>query len=446
MTSFARTSLILMATAALAAGCATSADQAGNLVAPETAASGRQGSAAPAPSGLASDEYLLGGLDTDQPCTATLADAPALSSLGIALHEVAAMTPNPEDLGLTGDEWFRTSEYADNFQFTMNSPEACEAARQYGRVTGHMQRAIPSSPDVTYAQVQVDAALFQTEAGADAWVTWFAEPPATTTAPASPASSRTVEALTGLGDRALLITTTDASSQGSIIILRSGRVVGDAYVWADLGDDPILDVREVAEKVDERISSVDQTGRPVDIVTTMTAPLPLTAWGDEFADWTWDWAGYAGGRDNATFLESASVPKQAEDLVEEYGRLAGYQATFGSPSGSGWIATGTTTYRDEASARGAMDRIVADKRNGVGDAASPAREFEVPGVPGAIGLAQEASGELVTDVYFVRGGDLARVFRVREGTTSDTDDQGLITDMATRFASRLDSLGAARGR
>jgi hypothetical protein len=436
----------LRAAAALAATCALLASCASQGGSPTEPAQGA--GSPPPPSSTASpatSEIVLGGLDTDQPCTATLADGKALPALGIALHEVAAMTLDPAELGLTGDDWWRTSGYTDNYQYTQTWPEACEVARRYGRVTGHQQRATPDTEESTYTQLQVDVDLFQSPEGADAWVTWFAEPHDADRS-AGPTATRVVEPLPGLGDRAVLITSKDGNSEGSVLMLRRGRIVGDVYVWADAGEPPILDVREVARRLDERILATPQTGRPVDVVVTMAAPLPLSAWGDGFEGWSWSWAGYAGGLDNRTFVEHASDPELTTALVEDHRRLVGYQATYGAPDAPGWIATGTTTYPDEEAATAAMDLVVADKVKGdTGSGNAPAERFDVPDVRGAVGLVRTADGELVTDVYFVRGTDVARVYRVRkppegEPPEAGVDDRALIADMARQFSERLEAL------
>jgi hypothetical protein len=435
-----RTSAVAAAVVLLVAGCASTGEDVGS-VSPSRSSS-PPATAAPT---IAAGTYLIGGLDTDQPCTATTADLPQLEHLGIALQEVAAMTVDPEELGLTGDDWYRSSEFADNYLYETQWPPACEAAKTLGRVTGHQQRAaFVGSEESTYKQVQIDVHLFQTEAGADAWLTWFPDAPSGSDEGAQTPSTngRTVEPLSGLGDRAIRITSKDVQSEGSVIVLRLGPVVGDVYVWGDAGEPPVLDARDVASRLAARIASVTPTGVPYDVVDTMSSPLPLSAWGAPFEGWTWDWAGYSGGRDNATFIDSAEDPQQARRLVEEYGRLVGYQGTYGAPSGPGWIATGITTYRDAASASGAMQQIVADLL--APSDAGGARAFDIPAVPGSVGIVRTTGGEggaqLVTEAYFLHGAALARVFDIQQESQDETDNRPLVIDMTQEFDKRLDAL------
>ena len=422
---------------ALVSGCATVGEPVGS--------GSPTGSASPPATTtptIAASNYLIGGLDTDQPCTATTTDLPPLDHLGIALQEVAAMTVDPLELGLTGDDWYRSSEFADNYMFETQWPPACEAAKTMGRVTGHQQRAVfVGSEESTYTQVQIDVHLFQTEAGADAWLTWFPDAPSGSDegSQASSTQERTVEPLPGLGDRAIRITSKDAQSEGSVIVLRLGQVVGDVYVWGDAGKPLVLDSRDVASRLAAQIASVTPTGLPYDLVDTMSSPLPLSMWGEEFANWTWDWAGYSGGRDNATFIDSAEDPQQARRLVEEHGRLVGYQGTYGAPSGPGWIATGITTYRDATSASSAMQEIVADLL-----AEKGASDFEIPAVPGAVGIVRTTDGEggaqVVTEAYFLHGAALARVFDIEQESQDTTDNRRLVTERTKEFEQRLDAL------
>jgi hypothetical protein len=399
---------------------------------------------------LPSGDFLLGGVESDQPCTATQ-QAGEPVSLGVALQEVAEMSVDPRDLGLTGENWMYESAFVDNAEYGLEWPDGCDAAQRLGRVTGHSQSVTDYAlmQDGSAApQVMTQVHLFQTGQGAQAYLSWA---PLGTPWPcvfclnvtgASPAAGSTsVEPLTDLGPDAVVVRSVAAEGTREVVLVREGAVVGEATVISPPDARPAVAVEDVGTRLADQIRAVRPTGQPYDVMQVMSAPAPLAAWGPDYAALEWD-IGYAGGRDNWEFVEMSMDPTGAAADLETLSRLAGFQANYSGPP---WAATAITVFPDADHARAALADVVADRLAGIAGLASPATRFDVPGIDGAVGLSLYTSGDggsqLSTEVYFAHGAALARAYLVEpaaSGAAAESREQQAVVAVAQQWVPRLD--------
>lgn len=397
---------------------------------------------------------MVRGIDTDQPCTATQ-EGGAPVKLGIALQEVAAMTVNPKDLDeLTGDQWTHESMFLDNFEFGADWPEGCQAAEVLGRVTGHMQNVTnyeAAQGEVATPQVISAVHLFQTAAGAKAYMRWVPEaqpwPCLMCTGmmggPVSLSGKPETETLAGGGAGAVLIHMRGEQGDRDVALVRDGAIVGEVIVTGPSGHLPEIDIEALAARQATQISAEKPTGKPYDVMQVMSAPLPISAWADDFGALEWD-LNYGGGRDNWEYVQLAIDPTEAAADLKEYQRLVGYQANFSPPP---WVATALTLYPDPERARAALADIVDDRLEGVTGSADPAVRLDVDGLPDAIGLTfytgRAGDRQLVSEVWLLHGSSVDRAYIVAVGNGSPAEEEqykATVSAVAKQWAPRMDAV------
>jgi hypothetical protein len=418
------------------------------------------GSATPTPNAwvptsvLPEGDFVLRGIDTDQPCTATQ-EGGAPVELGISLQEVAAMTVDPGDLEeFTGDVWIHESMFLDNFEFGTGWPEGCQAAEVLGRVTGHMQSLTnyeAAQGEVATPQVLSTVHLFQTAAGAKAYMRWVPEAqpwpcPMCTGMMGGPVSlteQPVTETLAGAGAGGVLIHMRSEQGARDVALVRDGTVVGEVIVTGPSGRLPEIDIAALAARQATQISTVEPTGEPYDVMQVMSAPLPISAWAEDFGALEWD-LNYAGGRDNWEYVQMAMDPTEAAADLKEYQRLVGYQANFSPPP---WVATALTLYPDPERARAALEDIVDDRLTGTTGRADPATQWDVDGLPDAIGLTfytgRAGDRQLVSEVWLLHGSSVNRAYVVAIGNGSVAEEEqhkSTVTTIAQQWAPRLDDV------
>lgn len=245
------------------------------------AAAAAEAPTTPAPTTPSPDPaFVLGGLDTDQPCTAKLTGG-HLTRIGVGPEDVPAMSPGRELLRavsklpeVEGYEWGVSSGFRDNADLAdeSGSPNRCEAFMRVGRVTGYAAEASreclqgdcpgdPNVPELVVATVHV----MQTDAGAQAFLDWMASTP-WGVAGAQPAVYLNDSALDARPGRVEhihrgghdLTRVVDRSDVGEVelILVRQGAVVGEVLVMGPPGAKPAVDALALGVAAAKRIASV----------------------------------------------------------------------------------------------------------------------------------------------------------------------------------------------
>jgi hypothetical protein len=430
-------------------------------------------------------EFVVGGIDSDLGCTAAQRGG-RLVRLGIALPELAAMTIDP--MAGVGDEgaengfldrhgsvvneaypyWLAGN--IDDVAWYQSLPEVCDAFTRFGRVIGygHSYRGYPldaseGHPELPHVFTMVH--LFQTEAGAKAFMAW--QP----SAPWHAGSKPVVKPLDGAGADALVVSSTPKWGRVEVALMRRGRLVGEAFVsgpgsWTSEVKAATLAVAQAA-----KIESVTVTGQPFDVVQIMSAPLTLLDWhslkspgvypelmcfeacsGDwaSGADpWPWrydarTWTGKPGVRAPGLAPDVTTPPRRS--LLGVYGTILWVDEEL--PAGGTELAI----YQDQAAASDALQEILR-----VGLVAPGGQLFDVPGLDGAVGLRYWTPPEDPDDrdfigytwnVFFTHGLALARAF-IAGGPGSDDEEDSepeaasqrnnqWAIDAATAWHARLD--------
>jgi hypothetical protein len=387
------------------------------------------------------------------PCTATLAQSEELGAAGMPLEAVPALVPSFVALDLAAATGFGDSGqgFLDNFLIDRSWPAVCDAAKALGRVTGYdVYDLLIGDVPSTSRGVRLAVHVFQTEAGAQAFMEWLptAPPPpalphwTVDAEPNPPAiTERTVTTVPLPGDDAILDHAVTAVSDSQDVLFRRGNVVGQVHLFAPSARPIDVDAAEVSARFAEHLEQqlAEPTTGP-DIMAEMSAPLPRSAFGDEYADFTWSDC-CAGGRDNYAYVWTSADPVKAQQDVTELGRLGGFAAHYGAQDISGAVvATGFSTYPDDDAASRALDIAKADALAGSSDVFTPATLFEVPGIEGAVGFTRTVKlGPDVGDVpearvIFVDGPRLASTI-----IRGDDADPAAVIAAAGQYSERLDS-------
>ena len=400
---------------------------------------------------LAQGDYILTGLDTDEECTATLAKGGRATPLGVGLEDVAAMVPELEDMGISGSGWYRTSDFIENLSARSN-PELCEAFKALGRVTGHRHYAMSEAvTDEVSPQVQVETHLFQTPEAAAAYVAWR---PGSTPSGCPDCgelkldSGPTVEALPSIAPDAVLVRASSQGMDSYWILMHSGSIAGEGLIVAPGGQEPVVDPASLAQALKDRISSVTKDSDPFDVTQMMAAPLLLEDLGDRFTGLVPDGCCFA-SRDNASYIDNALDAAEAAGDVTQYGRTVSYHAMYGpdiehEKFDGPRVGTGVTLYESADQAAAALEDTLQDLLAGVPGASEPGQQFDVPGIPGAVGVAWQGLpdpdiGQFNTRVLLTHGPTVGSV-TIREldtQTFSKADDRTDAIRIARAFATHL---------
>lgn len=402
-------------------------------------------------------EFVVGGIDSDLGCTAAQRGG-RLVRLGVALHELAAMTVDPKaGVGVQGVENGLRERHGsavneaypywvagniDDVAWYPSLPAVCDAFKRFGRVIGygHSYRGYPPDGSEGHPQlphVLTMVHLFQTEAGAKAFMAW--QP----SAPWHAGSRPVVRPLEEAGD-ALVVSSTPKWGCVEVALVRRGRLVSEAFGSGPGSWTSKVKVATLAVAQADKIESVTVTGQPFDVVQIMSAPLTLLDWhsltspGDYpeltcfeacSGDWVsgadpWPWR-----HDAQTWTSHPGVlaPGLAPDVTAPARRsLLGVYGTIRYvdeelPAGG----TELGIYQDQTAVSDALQEIVR-----VGLAAPGGQLFDVPGLDGAVGLRYWTLPEDPEDrdfigytwnIFFTRGLALARVF-IAGGPGSDDEE------------------------
>lgn len=449
-------------------------------------------SGVPSPTAVPDPEFVKTGIDTDQPCTASSVSDGAPAKLGIGLEDVAAMLPGDElrkavapDGPGTGLEWavvvsddgLDAEAVGDNaslaFRFgRMDWLEGCEAFIRLGRVTGATWEAVSecvtdecpedgNGDDVEVLGVHrllASVHLFQTEAGAEAFLEWLAPRMWDAFQAECPRcldemdheQSRGVPELTLLqqgGAKVTRVTGHADFGEAQMALVREGRVVAEVLVAGPPGELPQVDSADLAVAMAAKIAAVPARADPYDITQFMSAPLrahEFPAWAQDCStdsgcppfEFDLDRSGIAS---NTEFLAEMGGPgidagraAEAAAHIDRFGRSTSYSAHYDLDSGPA-VGTSLTQYASTHAARSALEDLASDRmiggfpaRNGDDFGANVQGRFEVPGVEGAVGLTLEIHGEVTTAphwiVLFPHGPGLARVTVTGSSVSHDRDE------------------------
>ena len=434
----------------------------------ESASATRANAAATSATAPAWDpQYVLGGVDTDQPCIASV-QAGDVARLGITPQELESMVFDPwEASGLPVEvteepPWFPMwwsgdvpNDYlADLLTPDEDSSHECEILAGFGRVMGY-HRDVTTDNEVSELEGEAALAqpailasvhLFQTEAGASAFLRWL--PDHARPHVGDPADRQT-QPLPEAGTDAVLVSNSSKWGHEDLALVRRGTIVGEVTVVGPKGRAPDAPASALAVALAERIESAPRTGRPYDIGQMMSAPMPLDQWGAEYAAFAAD--SQFGGMD---YWEQRYWVDDADDPAppESSHPLFGYQASY-SPEELDWpiprVATELTVFDDAGHASAAVDRWLSASLLLPG-----VERFDVPGVGGAVGVrtwTTDAADPTWDNGYtwtvaLPRDRSVARVI-IEYGAAEDAaqaHDRQKVIDVARAWVPRLDRiLGSA---
>lgn len=408
----------------------------------------------PSPSDAAPSPPTLtvpAGLATDQPCVTPLVDTTAVAEVGIAPHEIEALLLEAEDLGVTGDEWSIdpwSSAYLHNIEVAVNgapSEDTCAILARLGRVVGYAAGyADWDANDQLHQSVDV----FLTEDGAAAYVTWYAGAVASET---GGATSRPIER----GDDGVEVTASTSSGDRTWIIFRVGRLVATLGFLGPTGHTPPVAFDDVGAVLAARIQDAEFTGRPYDLARLMSATVPRADLPPAFGTLGWD-ATFGGCWDHAEMVAQSTDPEVIADLIERYGHevyCVGMYSPDGDcgvggcpspapdalpPVGIIRVATGISVLASPSAAQGYLAATIARVE---ASSSSPVERFDVPGIPGAVGLRRSVVDgdvrEVDTRVIFARD-DLVAVAYVHDRT--DADHRADVIAVAMALQARIGTI------
>jgi hypothetical protein len=394
------------------------------------------------------------GIASDQPCVAEVQDPAAVTPVGIAPHELEALMLDAADLGVSGDGWSTDpwlGAWMHNIEVAVFDPPAedtCEALARMGRVIGY--RATYSN-ETNGDQLTESVDVFLTEDGAASYVTWFATAMATTI----DATSRPVEA----GDGGLLITSSTANGDRRWVVFRSGTLVATIGFQGQSGHTPPAKLTQLAAALAARITGAAFTGIPYDLAQLMSATVPKADLPRAFLPLGWDPV-FGGCWDQAEMIAQSSDPEQTERDIATFGREISCLGMYspdgecgvagcptpppdtGAPVGVIRVATGFSVLASPSSAQGLFDVTLARIEG------SGAERFDVPDMPGAVGLRRHIVdgdiAEVDTRIMFVRGNLLALAY-VYDRT--DSDHTADVIEMAKALDARIAAvLGGGEAR
>lgn len=454
---------------------------------------------------------MISGIDTDLDLMcATTQWGGAVVPIGIAVDEVEAMAIDPwRDARLEGksgpnapfvpavDNGFVT----DGLEFPRaritglpTLAEVCEVSRRLGFAVGYSNsvgedlgwsntdggdpggtESDPTEPleVVVSPSVSANVHVFQTEAGARAYLDWVP----TTGWTGEPETKLLPEA----GSDALLLRGLSDAAQVEVALVRRGSVVGEVTVIGTAGRALDAEAASMAVTFGRRIDSVGASGLPFDVMQALSVPLTQTEWSRALANefLSGSLAVWIEGR---SAYSSQSYDPLGEVCGDNYdydfwtGREAVEAGLLYSTTSSGVlyadaasmdnmecelqpvVATVFTAFADSARAKAAMRKYVT-----YGLALPGGRLFDVPGIDGAVGVRhlydpEGAPASLTVagyslNVYFTRGPSLARVVLVKpslmfddgvtQATISEEDlaaDQDAISSASRMWAARLDRI------
>jgi hypothetical protein len=382
----------------------------------------------------------VGGIGTDEPCTATTSDIDGLVDLGISLEELVAMNPGPRELGLPSGTNDYGSGFVDNFEFEEHWPAGCEAAKVLGRVTGRESYALSLvGEDLLTRGERVMTHIFQTEAGAAAYFDWLPTSPTPAclscwtpdTIKPVETTQYTVEPIVLVADEGVLVHMVTEESNDYMALARVGRIVTEVGSFFPQSASGTADRAQAARALLRKAVSIQGQASAAhgayDANQQMSAPLPREELGDYADALTWDLC-CAGGRANWEYVELSGDPEMARAIVDA-GRLVGFAAHYGwTPT----VSTGISVFPDERRAADALEQAKVGK----------GERFDVTGVDGAVGLRSRITSDgdeesaIEDRVMFQHGSALASVL-VRQPDTDNATPVD-IAEIATAFADRLD--------
>lgn len=362
--------------------------------------------------------FTPAGVDADLPCTATQQGG-QLVPLGIALHELQAMTIDPwAEKGLEGGRArlnkANRGGFIDNELYSFWALEltgedhdarnaACVAVQRLGRVIGYRYFYDGFGRDDYWDPlISTTVHLFQTEAGAKAFMAW--QPSAPWQAGAGPV----VEPLPAAGPDAVLVSSEPHWGRVHIALVRRGPLVGEVFVSGPSDWTSSVDPGALAVALGDRMDSVTPTGRPFDVVHVMSTPLTEAEW-DSLGDPGAPYPDLGGGGGAAVDASGpalgmyVSLLHPTEEVEPEHGPPE-------YPVGG----TEVTLFRDESAAAAALADLVGD-----GLAAPGGQRFDVPGIDGAVGVSQYTPPDYPEErgfigytwsVLFIHGAAVARAF------------------------------------
>jgi hypothetical protein len=407
--------------------------------------------ASPRPSTIPSPSLptAAGGIASDQPCLAQVPDPKAVATVGIAPHELEALLLDPAALGLTGsgwsvDPWF--SSYLDDIEVaTFDAPtrQTCAILARLGRVVGFSKGFGSESGD---DQLTESVELFLEEDGAAAYIQWFAA------AIASSIGDVRSEPL-GLADGGLRLSASTSSGDRTWLMFRSRSLVATLSFQGPAGDSPPVPLSELAPAFAARVQAGISSGQPYDMTHLMSASLPRADLPSAFRSLAWD-AAFGGCWSHDELIANASNPDAVAKDIATFGHEiyclgmyspSGECGTGGCPTpapgvtptaGIIRVASGFNVLASAAAARGWMASSMARLEETAAE--SRLEHFEVPGIPGAIGIRRHVQdgdvAEIDTRVVFVRG-SIQGVAYVHDQT--ETDHVPDVIAMAKALDARL---------
>jgi hypothetical protein len=305
-------------------------------------------------------------------------------------------------------------------------------------------------------QVSTMVHLFQTEAGAKAFLAW--QP----SAPWHAGFHPEVDPLPAGGSDSVLVTSTPVQDHQrwrvEVALVRRGPLVGEVVVSGPDSWTSKVKAAVLGAALGKRMDSVTPTGRPFDAVEVISAPLTLDDWrsldrgdkGYSALTMNWFWPPSWSGDESRRSWHYDARQWAGTEVAADASQRGTYRSLLLSPGEDlGFPAGGTelTVYRSRAAAAAALEDTVE-----TGLAAPGGERFEVPTVDGAVGVQHWTPEEeefigYTWNVYFTHGPALARAFIAGGPTDWESDTEEAATwernkqwavDAATAWQDRLD--------
>lgn len=387
----------------------------------------------------------LGEIGSEQPCIASGTLAPS----GISLQELVTLT-----VGVSGD-FEDNSAVVDRLVYEEGHPwdSACEAVQQFGRLIGYGNHdeeeseyePAPENEDNEETVARIEARrqvttavhLFQTERGARDFIRWYQRVRPWIGDNPKPTAHR----LTAAGPDGVLVTSVTQYGREQVALVRRSTIVGEAAVIGLVDRPAPADASKLAMTLAKRIGAAGHADPADDVSQVMSALMPISGWGPDYAGWSWlNHSPQFGGCEACEGIDGSGISYDAtyqrSDVMDSY------------------VSTDITRYSSTAEAQAALNAIAA-KAPRIPEAVT----FEVPGVAGAVGIQHwsdywiddpdtepatgfyEDSGYL-WEVHFPHGRFVGHVFIDYAATDQASQDHDLatITRIAQAWTARLDAI------